>query len=140
MLGEKGAMACTVAVTYPHRSDHRLILICINQVLFESGLCQIKNIITFHPGGGSCDKALRQPGDGDDLQQPDAGREPDRGDQAVPRRRAESPRYRARSWGRGRPWIQFSYCCYWIWMQECYLDVRENIKFRKTNYDKNRKI
>ena len=44
MLGEKGAMACTVAVTYPHRSDHCLILICSNQVLFESGLvlCKIK--------------------------------------------------------------------------------------------------
>merc|ERR1712037_796223 len=44
LLGEKGAMACTVAVTYPYRSDHCLILICSNQVLFESGLvlCKIK--------------------------------------------------------------------------------------------------
>ena len=87
--------------------------------------------MTFCPGGGSGDKALRRPGGGDDLQQPEAGREADRGDQEVPGRRTEPPRYRTCSWGRRRPWIQISDCSYWIWMQECHLDIRENIKFKK---------
>merc|ERR1712130_462657 len=73
--------------------------------------------------GCSGDETLRRPGDRDDLKQPDAGREPYRGDQAIPRRRAKSPRYWACSWSQGCSWIQFSHCPYWIWLQECYLDI-----------------
>merc|ERR1712211_220829 len=62
------------------------------------------------------DEALRRPGDRDGGEQPQAGREPDRGDQEVPRRRAEPPRHRACPRGRGGAWIQFSDCCDWIWM------------------------
>merc|ERR1712032_834117 len=94
LLGEKGAMACTVAV---------------------------EALVTKH-----YDDQVTEIG----VQQPEVGREADRGDQEVPRRRAEPPRHRACTWRRGSPGIQFPDCCYWIWMQECYLDIRENIKLQ----------
>ena len=46
--------------------------------------------MTSHPGRGSGDQTLRRPSDRDDLQQPNSGREPYRGDQAVPQRGTES--------------------------------------------------
>merc|ERR1712013_809541 len=95
LLGEKGAMACTVAVealVTKHYDDQVTEMVENNPRLDE-------NLIELH--GNLYLK-------GNNTGQP--------GDQEVPRRRAESPRHRACPRGRGGAWIQFSDCCDWIWM------------------------
>ena len=73
LLGEKGAMACTVAV-----GGDILFKLCISENLG----CK-REILCDCPGGGPGDEALRRPGDRDGGEQPQAGREPDRGDQRI---------------------------------------------------------
>ena len=71
-------MACTVAVG----GDIFPPLEFYSSFVFLKILVAKKREISFPcPGGGPGDEALRRPGDRDGGEQPQAGREPDRGDQ-----------------------------------------------------------
>ena len=113
---------------------HNLIIIIIIVTFI---IIIIKNCcLTFCTGGGSGDQALRRPGFRDAFKQPKARWEPDRYYQEVSRRRTKSSWHRARSRGWRSSWIQFLDCNHWIWLQECHLDIRENIRLQmcqKTN-------